>query len=192
MRAYEDKIYSNTISEIKSAEELTERCFSHQCVIALIETDTFHQESEFSILKEMQIAFSDLPFRYYWIDGICHFEVGKQLKLAPKGAKLIDKSFLFLYNEKTNQYALWKGNKLNKFWVKKDAFRWVKSLRNPANLSRIKFGIDFENRKCERKSAPKKTPEKPQEKPQKETRTTQTKPQQQTKQTRREVRSDEL
>ena len=75
--------------------------------------------------------------------------------MVPKGVKFIDKSFLFLYNEKTNHYALWKGNKYTTFWVKKDIFRWVKSLRNPENISRVKFGIDFENKKCEKKEVPK-------------------------------------
>ena len=78
--------------------------------------------------------------------------------MAPKGVKFIDKSFLFLYNEKTNNYALWKGNKYTTFWVKKDIFRWVKSLRNPENISRVKFGIDFENKKCEKKEVPKEKP----------------------------------
>lgn len=91
----------------------------------------------------MQIAFSDLPFKYYWIDGLCHFEVGKQLKLTPKGSNNIERSYLFMYNEKTNRYALWKGNKYNQFWLKKDVFRWVKSLRNQSNIGKIKFGIDF-------------------------------------------------
>ena len=104
----------------------------------------------------MQIAFNDEPFKYYWIDGTCHFEVGRQLKLTPKGQKNIDKSFLFLYNEKTYKYALWKGNKHSKFWIKKDIFRWVKALRNPANISKVKFGIDFEDRKCVRKQEPTK------------------------------------
>ena len=33
----------------------------------------------------------------YWLNQI-GFEIGKQLKLTPKGQKFIDKSFLFLYN----------------------------------------------------------------------------------------------
>jgi len=94
-------------------------------------------------LKELQLEFSDENVKFYWIDGICHFEVGKQLKLAEKGSKLIDKSYLFLYNEKTYEYVAWKGSKYNKFWQKKDVFRWVKSLRIPANIGKVKFGIDF-------------------------------------------------
>ena len=42
-------------------------------MIGLIETGTFHQKTEIKIMKELQIAFSDEPFRYYWIDGSCHF-----------------------------------------------------------------------------------------------------------------------
>jgi hypothetical protein len=48
-----------------------------------------------------------------------------------------------LYKEKGNEYALWRASKLNKFWDKKSAFRWVKSLRNPNVIGRIKFGIDL-------------------------------------------------
>jgi hypothetical protein len=91
----------------------------------------------------MQVLFSEEGFKYYWIDGKCHFEIGKQLKLVEKGAKTIDRSFLFLYKEKSNDYALWKGGKINKFWDKKNVFRWLKSLRNPQNIGRIKFGIDM-------------------------------------------------
>jgi hypothetical protein len=35
---------------------------------------------------------------FYWIDGLCHYEVAKQLKLIPKEQKLINQSYLFVYN----------------------------------------------------------------------------------------------
>ena len=73
MEAYDDKMLRNDISEITSAEELTRECFSEKCLIALIETDTFHQETEIKILKEMKIAFSSESYKYFWIDGLCHF-----------------------------------------------------------------------------------------------------------------------
>lgn len=98
----------------------------------------------------MQIAFSDSGFKFHWIDGICHYEIAKQLKLTEKGSKLIDRSHLFLYREKGNEYALWKGGKINKFWDKKEAFRWVKSLKKETNIGRIKFGIDVEDKPCVR------------------------------------------
>ena len=143
MKVYEDKIVKNEISEIKSAEELTKNCFSNQCIIALIETGKFHQETELKIMKELKLAYSEEGYNFFWIDGICHYEVGKQLKMTEKGAKLIDRSYLFPYQEKGNVFSLWKAAKLNKFWDKKAVFRWLKSLRNPAALSRIKFGIDL-------------------------------------------------
>jgi hypothetical protein len=30
----------------------------------------------------MQITYSEEGYKFYWIDGVCHFEVGKQLKLT--------------------------------------------------------------------------------------------------------------
>jgi len=70
-------------------------------------------------LKELQISFSEQGFKFYWIDGICHYEIGKQLKIVEKGSKLIDRSYLFYFSEKNNDFALWKGGKINKFWDKK-------------------------------------------------------------------------
>ena len=151
-------------------------------------------------MKQLQLQFSDENVKFYWIDGICHFEVAKQLKLVERGSKNIERSYLFLYNQKTYEYALWKGSKLNKFWQKKDVFRWVKSLRNPANISKVKFGIDFENRNCARQQnkVEKKQTEKVQKQAQKQTnkkpeqpKQTQSQTQSQTRKTR-EVNEDEL
>lgn len=73
MKVYEEKIIKNELLEIKSAEDLTKYCFSNQCIIGLIETGTFHQESQLKILKEMQITYSEEGYKFYWIDGVCHF-----------------------------------------------------------------------------------------------------------------------
>lgn len=36
----------------------------------------------------------------------------------------------------------------NKYWVKKDVKKWLKNLREPGSIKRLKFGIDIEDKRC--------------------------------------------
>jgi len=49
-----------------------------------------------------------MGYSFYWMDGICHWDIAKQLKLIPKSQKLIDQSYIFYYQEKDNNYSLMK------------------------------------------------------------------------------------
>lgn len=75
-----------------------------------------------------------------WIDGICHWDVARQLKLLKKKEKVIDRSYVFYYNEKDITYNLWESRKI---WDKKDLEKWVKSLRNTRKINYLKFAIDI-------------------------------------------------
>ena len=37
----------------------------------------------------MKLTFTDEGYKFYWIDGICHFDVPKQLKFLKKKEKVI-------------------------------------------------------------------------------------------------------
>lgn len=143
---YEEKLLKNKITEIASPAELTKLCFSDKCLIAMLETNAFHTEKEIEILKELNLEFSESGYKFYFIDGICHWEVARQLKLLDKSSKIIDRSYLFYYSEKDNTYALWKGNINKPLWNKKDIQRWIKSLRRTENIIKLKLGIDLEDK----------------------------------------------
>ena len=57
-------------------------------------------------------------------------------------------SYVFYYDEKDTSFSLWKSKK---FWDKKDLKKWVKSLRNSKTIGHLKFGLDLEERACEKK-----------------------------------------
>ncbi len=37
----------------------------------------------------------------------------------------------------------------NKYWVKKDAKKWIKNIKQSGTIKRLKFGIDIEQKKCQ-------------------------------------------
>jgi hypothetical protein len=37
----------------------------------------------------------------------------------------------------------------NKYWVKKDAKKWVRNVKQSGTIKRLKFGIDIEDKKCQ-------------------------------------------
>ena len=39
----------------------------------------------------------------------------------------------------------------NKYWVKKDAKKWIRNVKASDEIKRIKFGIDIEDKKCVKK-----------------------------------------
>ena len=88
------------------------------------------------------------------MDVICHWEVAKQLKLLKKKEKIVEQSNVLMYREKDTAYSLWKTGK---FWDKKELIRWVKSLRNNKNVKNLRFGIDVEEKVCERKEKSKES-----------------------------------
>ena len=92
--------------------------------------------------------FAEEGYKFFWIDAICHWDVAKQLKILKKKEKVVDKSNVFMYREKDMAYSMWKTGK---FWDKKELIRWVKSLRNSKNVKSLKFGIDIEDKVCEKK-----------------------------------------
>lgn len=40
----------------------------------------------------------------------------------------------------------------NKYWVKKDAKKWIRNVKSSGQIKRIKFGIDIEDKKCAKKT----------------------------------------
>ena len=92
--------------------------------------------------------FEEEGYKFYWIDGICHWDIAKQLKILKKKEKVIEKSYIFFYREKDSGYSLWKTSK---FWNKKELIHWIKSLRNSKTIKSLKFGIDIEDKICEKK-----------------------------------------
>jgi hypothetical protein len=48
----------------------------------------------------MKLELSDQDFKFYWINGLCHFEIGKQLKIVDRKNKFIEKSYVMFYLEK--------------------------------------------------------------------------------------------
>ncbi len=46
--------------------------------------------------------------------------------------------------------TLMKSQGNNKYWVKKDVTKWIKTLKQPNNIQRLKFGIDIEDKKCDK------------------------------------------
>lgn len=99
------------------------------------------------MLKEMKLSFED-QFKFVWIDGICHWDIAKQMKILKKKEKVIDRSYVFFYEEKDTWFSQWSSKK---FWDKKNMKRWIKSLRNSGNISHLKFGLDMEDVVCKGK-----------------------------------------
>lgn len=98
------------------------------------------------MLKELKLQYEEL-FRFVWIDGICHWDVPRQLKILKKKEKVIDRSYIFFYNEKDMAYNLWESKK---FWDKKELEKWIKSLRNNRKINHLKFALDIEDRICKK------------------------------------------
>lgn len=68
--------------------------------------------------------------------------------MLKKKEKVIDRSYVFFYNEKDITYSLWESKK---FWDKKELEKWIKSLRNTRKINHLKFAIDIEDRICKKK-----------------------------------------
>jgi hypothetical protein len=45
------------------------------------------------------------------------------------------------------------GIQENKYWVKKDVNKWIKNLKDSGQIKKLKFGIDVEEKKCDKKTA---------------------------------------
>lgn len=151
---YEEKLINNKIVEIKNSEQLTEECFNKKCIIGLIATGRYREKEEIEMLKETKLEFEE-QFKFVWIDGICHWDIPKQLKILKKKEKTIDRSYVFLYDEKDTSFSQWTSKK---FWDQKDLKRWVKSLRNSRTIGHLKFALDMENKVCKAKEAITKKP----------------------------------
>lgn len=143
LKVYDQKLLQNNIKQINSAEDLTNECFRSECIVALMATNRFRFESEMQTLKQLKLKMSDMGYNFVWIDGICHWDVAKQLKLLGKKQKVIDRSYLFYYQEKSNNYSLMKSIEENKYWVEKDVKKWLKNFKSKGQIKRMKFGIDI-------------------------------------------------
>lgn len=84
MKVYHEKLSSSSLTQIRTAEDLTRECYNQECIVALMATTKFRFESETDTLKELKLELSEGGYNFVWIDGDCHWDVAKQLKLLSK------------------------------------------------------------------------------------------------------------